>query len=452
MPDRLRAGTAYMVAGLGGSMVASFLSQVLMSRALGPEVYGLFGLVLANSALIAGFVDPGLSAAMATLVAESEAQNDQDGLHSTIGSGIVVEILITTIICLVSIVFYKTIADNFFSGIQYLTFIFIALVIAQGFYGVFAGIMQGFRELRDLSLIRFSQQVLFLLLTLLVVRKITEGLIPALIYQILSILFALFVSVVLTNKYFKRPLKDKNVEDWSFLGKYLKSPRRMTRDVLGIAIPISLAAVTTSSITSSGPLILNFLTDNNPGAQLGILAVLLTLARTLDRVIKTIIRSAFPYLVRWNTVGTPQKTRRYAYQMAFFIGIGYLIIFLAAWFLGKPTILLIYGSDYIEVARYLPVAIIAYLMISIQDIFRISLFSMKASTIFLVDNIIGAMVFVVCIFMGKDFIAPNNFIILILISMAISNLTIAVGSVISFHYKINQTQPPQPRIQSQEST
>jgi O-antigen/teichoic acid export membrane protein len=453
MPDRLRNGTAYMVAGLGGSMIISFLSQVLASRALGPEVYGLFGLVLANSALIAGFVDPGLSAAMATLVAEKEAHGDRDGLLSTIKTGVVVETIITAVICGLMIAFINIIADYFFSGIKYLPFLFVGLVIVQGFYGVFAGVMQGFRELRDLSIIRFLQQVIFLLLTLLVVWNITRGLIPALIYQTLSILLALIASVIYTIKYLGRYPEGKKAETGTIINKFLKSRERMTRDVLGIAVPISLAAVTTSFITSSGPAILNFLTNNNPGTQLGILAVLLTLARTLDRVIKTIIRSAFPYLVRWNTVGSTQKTRQYAYQMVFFIGLGYLLIFMGAWFLGEPTILLIYGADYAEVARYLPMAILAYSMISVQDIFRVSLFSLKASSIFLIDNIIGVIVFFLCIFAGKVFLPNTTFIYLILFSMAVSNLIIAIGSLISFRYKIKQISKisaTQPTTQSQK--
>lgn len=425
MAQGLKEGTAYMVLGFGASMAVSFGAQVVASRALGPEIYGLYGLVVSNAALISGFSDHGLSGAMAAFVAEKDAQGDRAGISSVIKTGIGVETALAILFGGMSLLFYAGLADRFFLGMPSLVFVSVAIVIIQGFYSVLSGVIQGLRELKYLALIRLIWQASLLLLIYFLIRGLSWGLGAALAIHVVSLLLALCVSLLLAwRSLSKHPSNEKKEEQSRDNSRWVHN----TQAILKYATPISAAALVSSWIQSSGPAIMSYLSNNNPGKQLGILMALLTLTRALDRVVKVTVRSAFPYLVNWNVKGNQLKIRQYVNLLTLSVVGGYFLLMVGSLLVGDRIILRVFGRDYLDVARYLPVALLAFCTISLQDIYGISLFSLKSPGLFLITSLVGTFAFIISLIIGERFFHRNDLIQLILLSIGIANMTIFVGA------------------------
>jgi O-antigen/teichoic acid export membrane protein len=433
MPQRLKQGTIYMVVGLGISMAIGYITQVLASRSLGPEVYGQYGLVLANVAIIAGLIDPGLSAAMATFIAEREVKAGRSGVRCMINTGLYIELSLTVIVVLVVILFFKPITTRFFLGKSFLTIFFLILVVIQGFYGLLAGVLQGLRELLGLAIVRIVEQsTLFVILFVLITLSLLK-LNRILTIQVISDSSALTLSIILIAIYLARLVSPVDSKETGF--------QPWTNDiptVVKFGAPVSAAAFATSLIQSSGPALLNYFTNNNPGNQIGLLVVILTLARVLDRILTTIFRSAFPYLVHWNTQGKTSKTKQYTDYMAMFMIGAYIVLFFGSLVFGRSLVSFVYGNDYIGVATHLPLAILAFSASTLRDIYKVSLFSFKVPGAYLLINFLGTIFYILMLIAGKYLINIQDIVNLIFISMGASNLLITLGSIGLFNRKMNQ--------------
>jgi O-antigen/teichoic acid export membrane protein len=418
-----------MVLGTGFSMLASFGAEVIASRVLGPKNYGIYGLVISNVAVVGGALSPGISGAMAAFVAERDAKNDDKEPLPIIYAGISIEIVLSFFLISICMIFEQSLTNRFFNGSTTLTFFFVATAILNGFYGMIAGCIQGFRELKILAIARVLQRV-SLLLMFLVTRGLFLGTTPALSMNMVSIMLPL--SVCFGGVFLSLHHREIKPVFGERLLKQIQDGFRDIPSIVRFAVPVSIAATVTSFIQSSGPAIINYLSNGNPGPHLGFLVVILTLARPFNRLVQTTIRSAFPYLVHWNAKGSLQKTKRYAVLATLAVVVGYALLGLIVMFLGRSVILLIYGPDYVDVTRYLPWAILTFVTISLQDIYRVLVFSVKKTVLFLVVNVLSLGVFGLSIFLGKALFHTDDFIMLQLFSMGAANLTVAIGAVLLF--------------------
>ena len=435
MPQTLKAGTFYMMVGLIFSMGLAYATQVIASRSLGPEIYGKYGLVLANVALIAGLIDPGLSAAMATFAAEQDVKTGRLGVVKIIKAGMSVEIILSILLISISLLFFQEIGNRFFSKDYSLVVFFLILTIIQGFYGLFSGAIQGLRELKGLATIRIIEQLFLLFLLIITINHFVLNLENALLIQVFAGILALLITFFLVTYYVKH-LRDSKV-----LVEESKPDRWSDHlpEIMRFAIPVSLAAFSSSLILSSGPIVLNYLTNNSPGKNLGIFVVILTVARALNRVITTFFRSAFPYLVNWNTQGRSIRTKQYTEYMSIALVGGYAILFFVAIVFGEEIILLIYGEQYVEVATYLPIALIAFCLISLKEIFKVTLYSIKIPAVYLLINFLSVIVYFLSIAVGKYVVNIQDAIMLILASVGLANLFVTIGSVIYFRARFGSS-------------
>jgi O-antigen/teichoic acid export membrane protein len=161
-------------------------------------------------------------------------------------------------------------------------------------------------------------------------------------------------------------------------------------------------------------------------------------------LLDTVIRSAFPYFVQWTTVGDGKKVSRYMNLMTLFTSGCYLIVFIAAYFLGPLLISLLFGKAYLPAARYLPLAVLAYWTISMQDIYRVALYSLKGQIKFLLVNVGGACVYVLVLLVLRSYWPTIDLITLILSSVAVANLMVVSGAMIIFYrslYRVSAAMP-----------
>ncbi len=430
MPQELKEGTAYMLAGFGAAMVAHFSAQVVASRTLGPELYGLYGLVIYTAALISGFFDPGLSVAMATLTAEKSAEADAKGITSVVKGGINIELALTFLFAIICLIFNRLIADMFFSGIRYLVFFLAIILIIQGFCGMFLGAIIGLRELRFVAFVRFFQQVSLLLLIIILIKGLSLSLGSTLSVHTLSMSLALCLIIV----FMKKCLRNNEINDNSIKARgYRYDEWKLNIEaILKVATPVSFAAIASSWLQSSGPAIMNYLSGNNPGEKLGFFIILLTLGKTADTIITTVSRSIFPYLVHWNVGGDHLKIRKYVNVMTVFVLAGYLLLTIGSFVAGRNVICYVFGTNYQNASKYLPVALLVFCAISLRNIYKISLYSLKKPGLFLIVNLVGVSVLFVVLIAGECFLHLKDYIYLILLAMGLANITVTLGSLFLF--------------------
>jgi O-antigen/teichoic acid export membrane protein len=406
-----------MVAGLG--------VQIVATRALGPEQYGLYGLVIANVSLLSSFLSPGISGAMATFVAEREAFKDFRGLIQVVRNGLLIELIVALLTTAIVLLFSKGITSGFFSGSLLLMIAFVILTNLEGFYGLLAGVIQGLRELRGLATIRVlerSSLLVLIVIGLSLDRQSLRGVLAAeVIASSIAILLCwLFLRIYIRrlNFGFQNPSAESNTVDY--------------RSILSFSIPVSVAALSTSLIQNSGPSILTFYLQENVGEKLGIFALLLTSTRMFDRLLKTVLRSAFPYFVRWKAKGEHHKLHGYVIRMLILVSSGYLMIILAAKIGGEPIISVVFGSEYLSAANYLIITLVAFWMASLQDVFRIVLFSLKSTTLFLLINLVGTLLYFIVIVFVRGAWDTVDLISLLIYANIVANITVIIGSIVIY--------------------
>lgn len=426
MPQEVKQGTSYMLAGFGSAMAAHFFAQVVASRTLGPELYGLYGLVIYSSALVSGLFDSGMSVAMATFTAERTARKSKKGISTIVIAGINIEVVLSLGFAIICLAFSRLIADNFFSGIRYLVFFFIAIVIVQGFSGMFLGVLIGLQELKFVAIIRVIQQGSLLLLMLILVEGFSLSLAPTLLVHALSMSFALLFSIYFIKVNIKRENIVELFED-SVMEKYRDLTFNL-KAILKAATPVSIAAVGSSILQSSGPVIINYLSEDKPANQLGIFVILLTLGKVFDSIIFTISRSVFPFLVYWNVGGNLMKTKQYINWMTLLVLGGYLLLFLGSLITGTEIIYYIFGGNYKSAARYLPFALLVFCAISLGNIYKISLYSLKRPGIFLIVNFVAIFVLFLSLIAGGYLVSMKDLLYLIFFSMGLANVTVTLGA------------------------
>ena len=121
--------------------------------------------------------------------------------------------------------------------------------------------------------------------------------------------------------------------------------------------------------------------------------------------------------------------------MTLLLILGYAGLFIFFLVFGQSLIRIIYGPAYHTVAIYLPIAIIIFCIISIREVYKVSLYSIKEPGVYLGINFIGVGVYLLAILIGYYVINVHDLIVLILLSIGLSNLFITIGSIYLYKRK-----------------
>ncbi len=423
MPDGIRRGTAYMVGGLGMSMAAGLVVQVLLTRGLGPEAYGLYGLVVFNAALVSGVLGPGMSGAMGVLGAEHDAVKSIRKLTKLLKDGLLIQLLLSAALLLVVLWQAEEIAVRFFEQSSWLLYACLALAILHGFHGLFAGVLQGLRELKWLAISRVLERMSLLLFVLLLVIGVGSGVKGAILSQLLSVGFAIGLTMLLAKRFVNDRLKAETESQTD------ASESNYYGNIISFAVPVSVAAVAARLIQDSGPAALGYLFGTSLETQLGVVVLLLSLARMLDMVLKTVFRSAMPYMVNWRASGNTQKVRAYLSKMALLICLCYIAILMVSVLAGRFLVTLAFGEQYALAASYLPLVVVAYWVVSMQDVYRIVIFSMKAQGSFVVINLLGTALYLAVLVVSANSLAAPDPIALVFTANAVAHIVVLVGAI-----------------------
>ncbi len=411
-----------MLGGFGLGMVVHFLAQVVAGRAMGPEVYGVYGLVIYNAALITGFFDAGLAVAMTTYTADADAQNNGEAVGQFVRAGVAVEVAIVGLFLFLCLLFNDFITERFFQSSGVLVLFFVGLVVVQGFFGLCGGVISGLRELKVKALVRLIQQTSLLVGMVIFIEYFSGGSRAALSVQLFSISLSLFIIFIFIKRIFKK-------RGFSAPSRQVMADKKKIKLVVKTVLPVSAAFVAFSCIRYSGPVIVNAVASpGDCGKILGLLVVLLSLGRVADSLFMVIARSLFPYLIKWHAEGNQQRSGKYISTIILLLIGGYGVLILGSWGVGEKIIGLAFGRVYIAAARYLPGVFLVFGLFSVCTLSKIALYSIKQQGAFLVMNLIGLAVFVLSVLAGCYLFPVSDSIWLVLLSMGVSSLTITVMS------------------------
>ncbi len=405
-----------MLGGFGLGMVAHFCAQVIAGRHLGPELYGLYGLVIYNASMVAGLFDSGLAVAMTTYTAEATVSGSAEDIRRTLRAGLAIEFVITGCFLCACFLFLFFLAKAFFQGSVMLVLFFVALVIVQGFHGVWTGVLSGLREMRIKALTRLAQQASLLLAMIILVQGLSGEVCTALWVHLSSFCLALLITIF----FVKRKMRASTAVPAEASPRF---DQKIIQPVLKTAIPVSVSYLAFSCIRFSGPLMLTVIAPVDHGQVLGILVVLLALGRVVDSFFLVIGRSLFPYLLQWNTEGKRKRAGKYLFAVVLLMLVGYGTLILFSCWRGEAIVALAFGRDYMDAAGYLPGTLLVFGSFSIYTVSKIALYSIKQSGPFLVINLIGLAVFFSTIAAGNCLTGWTP-IGLLLVAMGLANITI----------------------------
>lgn len=341
--DLLRHGSLLSLATVSGAG-AALVFNVFMARALGPETFGVMGALLAIFAIVSQFGNA-LQLTVARSTSRAIAEGDTMQVSSLLMSSLRLMLVIAVGVS-IGLMLLTPVLSDFLRVPSRLTLIFLA--VSTSLYlmlPVLRGSLQGLQKFVSLSINRMGEKIVLLLagVSLVVTGMGINGVMIAL--GIAGTAMIILASVSLRS-FFKWSV---TTMDW--------------RSLVKPGVPVLLTVVLIS-IVANMDLVLakHFLEDRDAGlysaiARTGRIVFFISLAFS---------RAMFPKAAEAHALGRSPKflmARSVAY-----IGTFCLAAVVAAAFIAKPAIGLVYGQEYVEVAFLLPWYIGAVSLLSISTV------------------------------------------------------------------------------------
>jgi stage V sporulation protein B len=158
-------GTTFIFFSQATGGVVSLLMSIAVARYLGPERFGLYGLLISIQGVVGIFAGFGLSQAIAKYVAQSLPEGGDASKHY-VEYGLLLFMLFSAISCLSYIVLSGLIGNDLYHEHALVGLIpYSAMVVlSSAMYSVTFGIVQGCREIKTLSFMQITVPVISLVL------------------------------------------------------------------------------------------------------------------------------------------------------------------------------------------------------------------------------------------------------------------------------------------------
>lgn len=333
MPENIKEGMIYLTAGIILSGIFVFLFNVIVARSLGPEKYGVIGVLYSMITIVSLLLSYGVKEGMTKFISEFEAKKEVDKIYGSIKNGLKLELILASLFLISVFLSLDIILEEFLDQNIYLFSFFVLGVLFFVFTYLFRGILQGFRELKDSSISLVTEhfsRIGALLLLLLFWGQMNVEIVG------LSLMLAPFSSLVITLI-----LLLKAKERFSTKG------RNNFNKVVNFAIPTTFIGFFSMCFLFSGPILIKFFGGSNSYEAAGFFAAGIYLLRPAQALFNAFFVSIFPYLSRAEALEDKKNLNRYIKNSFILIlGISAIIIIFSL-LLGEWVIDLVYGKDFL---------------------------------------------------------------------------------------------------------
>lgn len=412
MPDNVKQGTVYMMVAFGVSSVIGYGSHVIIARTLGPEDYGLFGILLSCIAIAAGF-GAGIPNAMVVFISKYEALNDKKMVHAIIKSGIKLQTFLILAFAAVALSLSAFLTSRFLNGSVMLFSAFVLVVPLTCFYGISTGILQGLREQKLIALIETLQNAFYFILILALFIVFGLGL-KVIVGAYTSISLLLCVAGIVLVRLMLRDRSEK-------------SQATDVMRVIKFALPSSLITIIGSLLMKSAPILVKALGTGDVDTSVGYTVLVLSLAGIPDRATRVVFRAGGPHMSRWHAQNNTKSLNSYTRRVILVMLLGCFLLVIGAHFFALPLIGKIYGRTYIPIIKYVIPTIVVFGTVSIANMYRAVMYAIGQPTRYLYLTIGSLVIYAFSIYLLKETV---DVVMSVIFAIGFSNVFLIIGSMI----------------------
>lgn len=261
--------------------ICGYAIRLTIARNLTIEEYGLFYAIFALVMLFGLFKDFGLGAALAKFIAEFKVKEELDKIKGTIAISLSFQILFSTIIACVLIIFSNWLAENYFHNVlaSKILIIFAFVLIARSITKTMRRILQGFQDMKNYALVDFFRTGIMLAMIIIGFKFISKDLfIPTFAYLFSPLILIIIFILPILNK-FKDKIK-MNV-NWDLI-----------RKMFTFGIPVMIGAAGSVIMGYTDTLMLTFFSGLE---QVGLYNAALPTARLLTYFSSAVAAVVLPF-------------------------------------------------------------------------------------------------------------------------------------------------------------
>ncbi len=335
-------GTAYLMLANLVFILSNYLLHVYLGRHLGPEGYGVFGIIMSIYLINRSFLNTGFPKSVSKAIAESENQK-----NIIAKKAIKIEFLIAFIFSLLYIIFADKIAlllnDKGLSN--YIVLLGIILVPLSIISLYLNGFFNGTRRFLEQAKVKIIYSVVRVLLAILLVA-LGLNVFGVLVGYLIAIIFSIFVA----KSYFKINFSDKRKFNF--------------KKILLFSLPVTIAALSFTLIKNVNILFIKSLIGDN--FSVGIYTAAVTLSNISYMVFVAVPSTLMPSISKAYSVPNIKLASKYVSKSLRYLFILLFPITAMISATSSELLVLFYSKNFIEGGPLLSILIIAstFLIIS----------------------------------------------------------------------------------------
>lgn len=376
MPQPIRQAMSYSAIAQFASMGLQFGSSIVLTRQLGADQYGLYGIFFNWVATVSVLGDMGLSSAITKYTADSEADDDPAATYSVLSSALILHTVIIIALWLIFALAAPAASSIWFDNDGWLYLLFALAFPLQIWIADMTGALYGLRELKVVALRLVIQSGLFLVLIAVLVWGFGGGLhLAAGLYA--GTLFVLFVWLL---QYFIGLIRG---------GRLTVNHTLRLQQIIKFALPVAGIYPIQSLIRLTPVLLVKFLGEGQAtvNQDVAFLSLALLLGSVVNGVVSALIKSGYGYLSRWVTQNAFQAFKKYMAIMQLLTLGAYGAAFLLS-LIGLPIFInLVYGQDFLGANSYIVLTLVVTFTTTLAVLYNTALYALDSTVVSLRANI-----------------------------------------------------------------
>ncbi|MEK6968827.1 MAG: flippase [Nanoarchaeota archaeon] len=352
MAGAIVKGTIYLMVSVFVFFLANYVLHIAIGRFLGPEMYGVFGVLMSLYLISDAFFGTGLPKAVSKFMSEHE-----DKKKYIYKVSLRLQLILTVIFSSFFIVFAKQIALilNDESLTNYIVFIGVMMISLSLLSLYSCGFFNGLRKFKQQALIRIvhvSLRTILALLFLYLGFRLFGVLTAFLISQVVALIYCVF--------YFKSKLSSKeeplNSEEKKTIG---------AKKIFMFSLPIVAASLTFTLVRNINILFIkSFLVDNY---LVGLFTAAATLSNLPFLVFAPVSLTLLPSISKAASTNNMELIKKYISQSTRYILILLLPIIAITMTTSKEVLRLLYSADYVAGADVLSILLVSSTFLTISS-------------------------------------------------------------------------------------
>ncbi len=345
-------GIFQLFVGVATSTVILTVGTIILGRLLTPDEYGLYGIVLIPSAIIALFRDWGVNSAITKYIASLRASHREEQIHDFIVAGLIFEIVSGLAMSFLSLFLANFIASTIFHRPESASYIAILSVsIISG--SLLAASLSGFIGFERMELNSFTTICQAIVKTVVgsILVFLGYGVLGAVIGYAMSIIAAAIIGLTFFYVTLFRPLRRKGTKN-SNIAKTIKT-------MLNYGVPFSIGSTLASILPQIYAFMVVPFVSNAQYGDYYVAGNFVTILTSFTTAVTMVLFPAFAKLDPQNEHDLVKKVFASSIKYTSIIVLPATMILMA---LSGPMIGTLYGEKYIYGPFFLTISVVGTLL------------------------------------------------------------------------------------------